>query len=185
LRFAPTIAALAALCTAGAALAQAPSPKAPAAGAAAPGQAANLPIPEPIGLVVLIRSTLVALNQANQTGNYSVLRDLAAPSFQAANTQAQLAVAFTTLRDQKLDMAGIVAVTPELTEPPGIDPNGMLRLVGFFPTEPQRINFQLAFQPVAGTWRPIGLAIGTSPAEPVKAPVAEAQQRKQPPAKKQ
>jgi hypothetical protein len=36
----------------------------------------------------LIRSTLLTLNDANRSGNYTVLRDLATPDFQARNTAA-------------------------------------------------------------------------------------------------
>lgn len=172
MRFTPMIALCTALCIAAPALAQQPAPRQQAAPAA-------LQIPEPIALIVLIRNTLVALNQANQTGNYSVLRDISAPAFQASNTQAQLAVAFTSLRDQRLDISSIVAVTPELTEPPGLDNNGIMRLVGHFPTEPQQVNFQLAFQAVNGAWRPIGMAIGTSPKNAAPAqPVANAQPKR-------
>jgi hypothetical protein len=35
------------------------------------------------GVIILIRETLIALDQANKTGNYTVLRDLGAPAFQA------------------------------------------------------------------------------------------------------
>lgn len=183
MRLTPTIACIAALCVTGSAGAQTSQPKAPGTQVQAQNASTGLAIPEPVGLVVLIRNTLIALNQANQTGNYSVLRDIAAPAFQTANSQAQLAVAFTSLRDQKLDISSVAAVTPELSEPPATDQNGVLRLVGIFPTEPMRINFQLAFQPVGGVWRPIGLAIGTSPAEPAKAPVAEAAPKKAAPKK--
>jgi hypothetical protein len=44
----------------------------------------------------LIRSTLLTLNDANRSGNYSVLRDLAAPDFQAKNSAADLADSFPT-----------------------------------------------------------------------------------------
>jgi hypothetical protein len=42
--------------------------------------------PQPVqidrnGVLILIRSTLLALHHANQTGNYTVLRDLGAPGF--------------------------------------------------------------------------------------------------------
>jgi hypothetical protein len=160
------------LCMTAPALAQQPAPTKQTAPAA-------LQVPEPVALIVLIRTTLVALNQANQTGNYSVLRDIAAPAFQSSNTQAQLAVAFTSLRDQRLDISSIVAVTPELTEPPQIDKNGIMRLVGNFPTSPEQVNFQLAFQGINGGWRPIGMAIGTSPraAQPAQ-PVAAAQPKR-------
>lgn len=184
MRLAPMIAVCTVLCSTAPALAQSPAPKQqPQQAQTAAAQPAPK-IPEPVTLIVMIRSTLIALNQANQTGNYSVLRDISAPAFQASNNQAQLAVAFTSLRDQRLDISSVVAVTPELTEAPTIDQNGILRVVGFFPTEPLRVNFQLAFQPMAGQWRPIGIAVGTSAQEAQKAPVADAQ-GKRPPRPKQ
>lgn len=48
-------------------------------------QAAAAPKPASIdrnGVLILIRSTLLALDHANKTGNYTVLRDLGAPGFQ-------------------------------------------------------------------------------------------------------
>src|SRR5262245_20468190 len=76
-------------------VAPAKSPAAPAAAPAAQGAAqaqAALPqgMPDAYKLNLLIRTTVIAVNQANRTGNYSVLRDLAAPGFQASNNPAQL-----------------------------------------------------------------------------------------------
>ena len=178
MRTAPLIALCTILCATNAVQAQAPAPRQqPAATTAAP---AGLQIPEPVMLVIMIRNTLTALNQANLSGNYSVLRDISAPAFQTQNSQAQLAVAFTSLRDQQLDISSILAVTPELSEQPAIDQNGVLKLVGFFPTEPLRVNFQLAFQASGGMWRPIGMAIGTSQSEPKRAaPTADARKQGQ------
>ena len=47
---------------------------------------------------MLIRTTLIALSQANQTGNHSVLHDLGTPQFQATNMDARLAEIFSDLR---------------------------------------------------------------------------------------
>ena len=52
----------------------------------------------------LVRSTLLTLNDANLSGNYSVLRDLAAPDFQARNTAADLAQTFSDLRRRNFDL---------------------------------------------------------------------------------
>ena len=41
---------------------------------------------------MLIRTTLLALNQAVQTGNFTVLRDLGSPDLQSANSPAQLGI---------------------------------------------------------------------------------------------
>ncbi|WP_370157515.1 hypothetical protein [Bradyrhizobium ottawaense] len=71
-----------------------------------PAQAAAAALPSlPVTLeqaLYLIRSTLLTLNDANRTGNYTVLRDLAAPDFQARNTAADLALNFLDLRRPQL-----------------------------------------------------------------------------------
>ena len=66
---------------------EAPAPAAPGAGAPAAAKQAAAPVSDEQALY-LIRSTLSTLSDANRSGNYSVLRDLAAPDFQARNTAA-------------------------------------------------------------------------------------------------
>ena len=109
----------------------------------------------------LIRSTLLSLNDANRTGNYTVLRDLSAPDFQAANTAADLAQNFSDLRRRKFDLFTVALAAPQLTAAPGLDSNGMLRLTGFFPTRPLQINFDLLFQNTGGQWRLFGISVAT------------------------
>ena len=124
----------------------------------------------------LIRSTLLTLNDANRTGNYTVLRDLAAPDFQAGNTAADLAQNFIDLRRRKFDLFTVALAAPQLTAPPALDDHGMLRLTGFFPTRPLQINFDLLFQNTGGQWRLFGIAIATPDASPqeTQAPVPTA-----------
>jgi len=109
----------------------------------------------------LIRSTLLTLNDANRTGNYTVLRDLAAPDFQAKNSAAELAQIFSDLRRRNFDLFAVALAAPQLVSAPGLDENKMLRLTGFFPTRPQQINFDLLFQNVGGQWRLFGIAVST------------------------
>jgi len=115
----------------------------------------------------LIRSALMTLNDANRTGNYTVLRDLAAPGFQERNTAANLALIFSDLRNRNFDLGGAAILAPQLSAAPALDADGMLRLTGFFPTRPLQINFDLKFQVVANQWRIFGIAITTPPAPPV------------------
>ena len=102
----------------------------PAQPAALTVPTAAVPIPEAETLAALIRWTLLAVSQANLTGNYTVLRELGSPEFQIANTSAKLAMAFANLRDQKLDLTFVALATPQLSEPPAIDARGMLRVIG-------------------------------------------------------
>lgn len=107
----------------------------------------------------LVWSTLVALDQANVTGNYSVLRDLGAPGFQASNSAATLAGTFQALRAQNVDLTNCLIVAPAFQFPPVLVQGGMLRLRGSFPLRPTGIAFDMLFTNVAGQWRLFGLAV--------------------------
>jgi hypothetical protein len=146
----------------------------PAGQAGSPQQAQpQVAVPDANKLAILIHTSLIALNQANLTGNYTVLRDLAAPGFQQANSPAKLAEIFGQLRRQRLDMSPIILFTPKLVRHPVVDERGLLTLSGFFDTQPQRVEFDLLFQPVGGEWRLFGIRAGTAPASPQTADAGE------------
>ena len=137
------------------------APAAPPAAAPAPAVA----MPSPEVLLILVRNAILALNQANFTGNYTVLRDMGSPSLQTASA-ADLGIAFANLRQQKVDLSPVLILSPALTESPALGPDGVLKLAGHFPTKPLQINFAMTFQPVGGVWRLHGLAVNTSQAQP-------------------
>ena len=111
--------------------------------------------------IYLIRSTLLTLNDANRSGNYTVLRDLAAPGFQTSNTAADLGLIFSDLRRRNFDLHAAALLAPQLTAVPALDQKGMLRLTGYFPTQPLQINFDLLFQAVNNQWRLFGISVAT------------------------
>jgi hypothetical protein len=81
----------------------------------------------------LVRSTLLTINDANRSGNYTVLRDLAAPDFQARNTNADLGQIFSDLRHRNFDLYGAALLAPQFTVVPALDQSGMLHLAGHIP----------------------------------------------------
>jgi hypothetical protein len=124
----------------------------------------RLPMPSDAKLVTMITSSLLALNQANATANYTVLRDGAAPDFQQTNSPEHLAEIFKDLRASDVDLSPIVLHQPRLFRKPEMNEQGMIRITGFFPTEPERVLFDLMYQPVRGKWRLLGMAVETKPA---------------------
>ena len=123
------------------------------------------------GVLILVRSSLLALDHANKTGNYTVLRDLGSPQFQM-NTDARLAEIFAQQRRDNLDLSGVAALDPQLTLMPQIEPNGMMHMKGFFPSVPAQVNFELLYAPVNGQWRLFGISVGlasSAPAAPAPA----------------
>ncbi len=128
-------------------------------------QQQQLLVPNDLQLVMMIQTTLIAFNQANATGNYTVLRDLASPNFQQTNTPARLGEIFSAERAQKTDISPIVLMRPNLVRPAAIDGNGLLHVQGFFPSKPKQVNFMLVFEAVAREWRLHALSVKS--AEPV------------------
>jgi hypothetical protein len=122
-------------------------------------------LPNAYSLNMMIRSSIIALNQANKTGNYTVLLDLASPSFRASNDSNRLAQIFARLRQRNLDLSPILFFTPKLLQQPQVAPNGLLRLVGFFPTAPERVSFDLYFEMAGDEWKLFGIGVEMSPAD--------------------
>lgn len=136
-----------------------------AAAKPAPPPVTNTPAPAPLAVsrgqaVYLVRSTLMMLNDANRSGNYTVLRDLSAPDFQSRNSVADLALTFSDLRRRKFDFFAVSFTVPQMSDPT-IQADGRVRLTGLFPTQPLQIKFDMIFQVVAGEWRLSAIAVGT------------------------
>jgi hypothetical protein len=111
-------------------------------------------------ITLLVRNTLITLNDAIQTGNFTVLRDRGAPGFRDANSAAQLSKIFSELTSRGVDLSAVSVVAPQLTETPNLDQEqGMLNIQGYFPGPPARIDFEILYQSVNGRWRLFGLSV--------------------------
>ncbi len=92
------------------------------------------------------------------------------PDFQAKHTAADLAQIFIDLRRRNFDLVAVAIAAPQLSTPPYLDPDKMLRLTGYFPTRPLQINFDLIFQNVTGQWRLFGISVATPQAPECRQP---------------
>ena len=132
-------------------------------------EAAALPIPQPDALLMLIRTSVIAVGQANAAGNYEVLRALGSTRFRELNSGDALAKTFGPVRELRLDVSPVAVTTPVLTDPPTIT-EGKLRVYGAFPTTPVEIPFGMLFEAEDGLWKLNAISVGARPA----AKVAEA-----------
>ena len=134
---------------------------------------------------IMVRTAIVALNHANWTGNYTVLRELASPAFQFSNSAARLAEIFKPLRNERVDLSPVVVIRPVFTAQPFINKQKMLVLQGYFPSRPKMVRFVLAYLPVAGKWRLNYISVSTVKAAPAQASKASARQKNKISKKKQ
>ena len=126
-------------------------------------QAAPAAALDQMQLSKLVWSTMVAVEHANQSGNYSVLRDIAAPGFQANNDAAKLAQIFANLRASGTDLSDTLLLAPSFRAQPRMVQADMLQLQGFFGLRPNAINFDLLYQWSGNRWRLFGVAISPTP----------------------
>jgi hypothetical protein len=137
----------------------------------APAQPAIQQAEQRTAAIILVKNALLAVNQGNLTGNYTVLRDLSSPGFREKNSAADLAVIFQGIRQQKFDLSSIVVMDPVLNQP-RISADGQLALDGYFSSQQMRINFQLAFQKSnAGAWMIHGVSLNAAPETVAAVPI--------------
>lgn len=110
-------------------------------------------VPDEREQALLIYRTMAALDTAHATGNYTVLRDIAAPQFAAVNDAARLSEIFSVHRKMQLDLGPVLLHQPLLNKPAHVDSNGFLSFNGYFDTKPVLINFDLTYQWTAAGWR--------------------------------
>jgi hypothetical protein len=116
-------------------------------------------VPSERALEVLVKTSLLSFNDANITGNYSVLHDKLSKPFRQEYPPEKLKEAFKEFSEKNIDIELIAALKPTYEPLPSIDSEGKLVVRGYFPTEPIRVNFNLAFIPSDGEWKLIRLNV--------------------------
>ena len=118
-----------------------------------------LDMPSPFVQEVLIKSTLVTLNDAVAADNFSVFHARISKPFRDQFPPEKLRTVFKDLVEKHAVFDAIVAspVIPE--EDAKIDEKGVLRLKGRFDTTPKKVKYQLGFIPSDGHWKLSGITI--------------------------
>ncbi len=131
------------------------------------------PIDRP-GAFLLMRNALIALDQANKTNEYSVLRATASAAFQA-NSTGKLSEIFAAQRREGLNLAYAAILEPKWTVEPQIEASGMIHMAGVFDVKPVPVVFDLLFTQQNGQWLLFGISVGlVQPAPQAAAPAAPA-----------
>jgi hypothetical protein len=108
-------------------------------------------LPTPKVEEVMIKTSLLTLNDANLTGNYSVLHAKMARPFRERYTPDTLKQAFRSFAGHHID--AIAAMPIVSTSAPRINDNGALLLRGYFDTTPSRLSYELDFAVSEGEWK--------------------------------
>ena len=121
----------------------------------------------------LIRGTMIAVNHANRTGNYTVLRDLGADYFSRTRSAAALTELFKGMREAGINLFDTVLLDPRIVGGAKLTTDGKLGLQGFFATKPNYITFDLVYFYEGGEWKIAAITIGARPAAPEQPKVTQ------------
>ena len=116
-------------------------------------------VPSERGLEALVKATLLTFNDANVTGNYEVFHAKLSKPFREQFPVERLARRFQEFNKKNIDFDVIAALKPGYDPAPKVDDEGRLLVKGHFPTEPLRVNFDLAFIPSDGEWKLISINV--------------------------
>lgn len=116
-------------------------------------------VPSDLALEALVKSSLLSLNDANVTGNYSVLHAKLSKPFREQFPPERLKETFREFSQSNADFDVIAAMKPAYAPPPVVDGDGKLVVKGSFPTEPSRLLFELEFIPSDGEWKLIRIHV--------------------------
>ncbi len=108
---------------------------------------------------VLIKSTLLTFNDANVTGNYTVLHAKLSKPFRDAFPAERLKEVFKVFHEKRIDFDLIVAKPPVASKPAAVNDNGVLMLHGHFETTPNRVYYELDYILSDGEWKPIRINV--------------------------
>jgi hypothetical protein len=116
-------------------------------------------VPAARPLEALVKSSLMTFNDANVTGNYTVLHAKISKPFALKFPPDKLKETFKDFHDKSIDFDVVSAMAPVYDEPPAVDADGKLLLKGHFATEPSRVKFELDFIPSDGEWKLIAIHV--------------------------
>jgi hypothetical protein len=123
----------------------------------APAFAAD--VPDDDDQDVLIGTTLMTLNDANMTNNYSVFYAKASKEWQAQTTAEKLQAAFEPLRKKAMSFEELVTADYASYEKAKFDPDGALVLAGVFKTDDMEVKYRLRFVKNDSAWKVLGINV--------------------------
>ena len=113
----------------------------------------------------MVDATMTSFKNAVNSGNFDAFyRTELSNLWKKQVTAEKLRTAFKPFIDRKVDLSPIFSVDPVLDEPPYVDGNGLLTLVGHYPLpeEKVKVTFELSYSR-EGNWALSGIQVNIKP----------------------
>ena len=120
-----------------------------------------VPVPSAVDQEVLVKTSLLTFNDANLTGNYTILNAKGSKPFRDQVTPDKLKAGFQVFVDKHIDISGIAA-KPNVTDEAKIDDEGTLVLSGSITiSDSFKVSYTLKYIQSDSEWKMIGINVKT------------------------
>lgn len=119
--------------------------------------------PTPVQAVALVRDATAVFAEGVVARDFSALRDAAAPEFRAQFSVADLDAQFKPFVDAGIDLRPLAGTPPNLSAEPSVDEAGVLRLVGYYPADGGKVDFDYKYVYRYTGWRLVSLQVNVVP----------------------
>ena len=127
-------------------------------------QAETSKLPKDKELKTLVFDSLFAFNKAVQAKNFAQFhQEQLSSQFQKQVPLDKFTAAFQVFIDKGYDISNIAKSEPIFDVPPAIDSDGLLVLKGHYPTQPNRVTFDLTYIYESSAWKLLGLNVKATP----------------------
>jgi hypothetical protein len=106
-------------------------------------------------------SSLLSFNDGVQEKDFSSFYKKIAALWQDQTTPEKLKELFNDFIDKEIDIAPIKKLDPVFNKEPTINSDGLLVIVGYYPTTPKRVVFELKYLEEKGDWKLAGINVKT------------------------
>lgn len=118
-----------------------------------------VPVPPGDELIRLTNDAIQELGVAINTRDFDAFYAGISRMWRKQTSPLELHQAFTLFTISNIDLLTALEVNPLFSEPPAVDPSGVLALEGYYPLEPKALNFHLQFINEAAEWKLLGINV--------------------------
>lgn len=123
--------------------------------------AAGKEIPSEETLTSVINETISLLGAGINQNDFNDFYGHISKLWQSQTDEPSLKMAFREFMEKKIDLTIVQGQTPVLSEAPYIDQDGVLRLKGYYPTQPYIVQFDLGYLYEHPQWKLISINVST------------------------
>jgi hypothetical protein len=121
------------------------------------------PVPDRAVILDMVRTSLRDFNAAVQSGDFTAFHKTLAMPFREQFSAERIKDTFQAFVDHKVDLRGALQLDPIFSPAPSIGARQTLRVVGYFPSTPSRLHFDLKYVPEDGVWKLLSIAVNVKP----------------------